>query len=520
MARLLVVVPGIGGHTSQFSLLLDLLKASPSWAADTQILLYDHNRGIFSRKLAAQIANDLAILIEGEWLEKGSFEDIVLIGHSMGALLVRQAYLTGLGSSLNRMRPKPWASKVSRMVLLAGINRGLKLSIWEKLLAALLLPGPCLLRDLLHGSDFVTNLRLWWIKKLAAQQERPLVVQVLGDHDNEVNKQDSLDIEGFLEGHQLMVQGANHESVLHPGKSRSFSDQHAGILRLAVMGSIPDSLADNVVCDASRKVYFVAHGIRDTSDDWVKDVSSRIELAIPGARAVTTDVGRFSALQFVLPMLRRKKIRFFQDLYSQELAQNPLATFNFVGHSYGTYLVGYSISRLSGVQFDRVFLGGSVLPAQWSWARYTGQVNELRNSRAQRDIPVGILCSALRGLRMLDIGTAGFTGFRIPFGQNSEVRFYKGGHGATVANQNRPDILGFLTQGLVYSPNPQNLLPQDGNLIRFSAGAPLLTFLLVLSYALALLATIIVPAWHHSACFLLVDGAIFLVIFFVITAFI
>ncbi len=111
----------------------------------------------------------------------------------MGALLVRQAYLIALGSSSKHIRGKPWANKVSRMVLLAGINRGLKLSIEQKLLAALLLPGPCLLRDLLVGSDFVTNLRLWWIKKLAAQPRRPLVVQVLGDHDNEVGEQDSLD---------------------------------------------------------------------------------------------------------------------------------------------------------------------------------------------------------------------------------------------------------------------------------------------------------------------------------------
>jgi pimeloyl-ACP methyl ester carboxylesterase len=520
MTRLLVVVPGIGGKTSQFSALLDLLKASLGWVTETKILPYDHNRGLFSRKRAAQIAYDLAIFIETEWLESGSFDDIVLIGHSMGALLVRQAYLIALGSSSRRTVVKPWASKVSRIVLLAGINRGLKLSTGRKLLAALLLPGPCLLRDLLIGSDFVTNLRLWWIKKLVAQPRRPLVVQVLGDHDNEVGEQDSLDIEGFLEGHQLIVEGANHESLVDPAKPRAFSAQHGGVLRLAVLGSIPDSRGDDVVPDAHSKVYFVVHGIRDTNNDWVTDVSSRIEAAIPNARVVPPDVGRFSALQFVLPMLRRKKIRWFQDVYSQELARNPLTTFNFVGHSYGTYLAGYSISRLNGVQFDRVFLGGSVLPAQWFWARYTGQVNELRNSRAQKDIPVGILCSALRGLRMLDIGTAGFTGFRIPFGQNSEKCFYKGGHGATVAEENRPDILGFLTQGLAYSPNPQKLLPEDGNLIRASAGAPLLTSLLALSYGFVLLVTILVPAWHHSTLILLEGGAIFLVIFFLVTAFI
>ena len=113
------------------------------------------------------------------------------------------------------------------------------------------------------------------------------------------------------------------------------------------------------------------------------------------------------------------------------------------------------------MSFERVSLNGSVLPAKWDWDKYrTHQVRELRNARAQKDIPVGILCSALRSVRMLDIGTAGYSGFQIPFGVNSESFFYAGGHSATVTGKAREDILSFLVNGCASEPCP-HLLPED-----------------------------------------------------------
>src|SRR5207244_4069973 len=63
-----------------------------------------------------------------------SYRRIVLVGHSIGALVTRKAFLYArgaavdtkdpTGSPLPGRQPVGWASKVVRMVLLAGTNRG------------------------------------------------------------------------------------------------------------------------------------------------------------------------------------------------------------------------------------------------------------------------------------------------------------------------------------------------------------------------------------------------------------
>ena len=82
-------------------------------------------------------------------------------------------------------------------------------------------------------------------------------------------------------------------------------------------------------------------------------------------------------------------------------------------------------------------LAGSVLPAGF-WQQFqvlTQQVRRIRNDQADRDWPVALLCSALRGLYMHDVGTAGFSGF---LGDSTlEVAYYSGGHGAALESSNQ-----------------------------------------------------------------------------------
>lgn len=74
------------------------------------------------------------------------YADITMIGHSVGALIVRKAYVFACGQTQDRIRsiPKletPWLRAVRRIVLLAGMNRGLSVSpkprdmSWQKCLA-------------------------------------------------------------------------------------------------------------------------------------------------------------------------------------------------------------------------------------------------------------------------------------------------------------------------------------------------------------------------------------------------
>jgi triacylglycerol esterase/lipase EstA (alpha/beta hydrolase family) len=474
--RLLVIVPGLRGKTGQWNALLEKLKQEPEWASETKILPYDHGATPFTRTSASQLVTKLAMHIETEVITCGPFDDIVLMGHSMGALLVRQAYLVGLGSRISGDLAKPWASLVSRLVLFSGINRGVRLRLHEKV-ALTLLPRDCLLRDLLVGSDFVTNLRLWWIKKLVQEQKRPLVIQLKGSNDDLIEYDDSLDIEGFFEGYQLLVPGASHRDIMNLGNSTSV--ERYEVLRQAVLRPFDIAEATAIQPDASRKIYFVMHGIRANNDDWVQDLSAMISENIQGATVIPPTYGRFSALQFFTPFIRRRRVRWFQDLYSMQLSKNPSAEFHFVGHSYGTYLLGHGLSKLPSMTFGRVALCGSVLPSQWLWDNYRTQVGQVRNARARHDFPVGVLCRALRAVGMKDIGTAGYVGFHIPYDQNSEVFFYRGGHGASVSETARPDIVDFLINGSKPLARDR-FATEDERFTRLSAASFMFAYLAVL----------------------------------------
>jgi pimeloyl-ACP methyl ester carboxylesterase len=522
MAKLFVFVPGIRLKAIAWQPLIQRLEQDPMWAPDSEVLTWDHGTGILGRKPLLELSGRLAAAISASFAvraasNKPPIDDIVLIGHSMGALLVRQAYLVGLGSALNRMRPQPWAPLVSRIVLLAGVNSGVFLSQWQKFLAALVLSRGGTVHDLLRGSDFITNLRLWWIRKLTSLERRPIVVQLLGSGDNVVDREDSLDIEGFLEGHQFLVDGFDHLSLLIPGRGMTFDDKQYDILSLAILRTIADDAALPATYDPQQKVFFIVHGIRDGTNDWVEDLAKRIATAFPGAKVIEPDVGRFSALQFLIPAQRNRYVRWFQAVYSQEFAKNPLASFNFVGHSYGTYLLGHGLRKLSGMKFDRVYLGGSVLPAEWPWEQHRTQVAELRNSRASHDVPVGILCSALRGIGMKDIGTAGYTGFRLAFAEHSEWRFYKGGHDATIAEQVRPHIIGFLREGFGFA-EPQ-LDRENHAFTRASAGAKILLPSILLLWMLLIVLSVFWPPLQHTFRWTLGSFVVFLILLVGATAF-
>lgn len=518
MARLLVFVPGIQSKAEDFNPLLARLQADSAWRQDTLVKLWDHHTSILSRTPLSNIARDLALFIHTTWSSHGGMDDVVLVGHSMGALLVRQAYLIGLGSTVNRMNPLPWATHVSRIVLLAGINGGIHLRWWEKALLPFVISRHGSLRDILVGSDFITNLRIWWLRKLQLIRARPVVVQVLGKTDDRVQQFDSLDVERFDEGHQFLISDVSHKDIFRPQENGAFRDEQYEVLSMAILKEIPNEQNPNISFDTAKRVYFLVHGIRDSNNDWVEETKELIQQRMPGSELITPDIGRFSALQFLIPFQRRRYVRWFQNVYSRTLARNPLASFNFVGHSYGTYLLGYGLHHLSGMTFDRVYLGGSVLPAEWVWDDHRSQVQEVRNACGAHDVPVGVLCSALRGLKMKDIGTAGYTGFRLAFNADSEVHYYQGGHGASVSTAARPDILEFLSVGLRHKC--VNLVKEDPSFTRISAGVKLAAPLFLIVYLLVMIASIVYPPLHPARLWLAAALTAFILLLVGVTAFV
>jgi pimeloyl-ACP methyl ester carboxylesterase len=84
-----------------------------------------------ARSLLDLIEDQITFREEKDWPE---FEEIVLIGHSMGALLARKVYLlAGPESAEARFEgslagplamERPWFRKINRIILFAGMNRG------------------------------------------------------------------------------------------------------------------------------------------------------------------------------------------------------------------------------------------------------------------------------------------------------------------------------------------------------------------------------------------------------------
>lgn len=338
--------------------------------------------------------------------------------------------------------------------MFAGINRGLcsadddlhkmPYKFRRRLLRSIieLMPGPFLAKDLLAGSDFVTNLRLLWIRTLANLENPPTIVQIVGTDDKLVSRYDSLDVDQFPSGHRIDLAGANHSTVLVVETEAGLDAGRYALIKKGAFGALERTANQTAQKDT---VVFVVHGIRDSTTTWVDGAVKLLRSRLPNAVIVPATYGYFSALQFILSPARKRRTRWFKETYSYYLSRYPTATFHFLGHSNGTYLLGYSLKALPDIRFAKVVLAGSVLPEDFDWTSRIGtQVLEVWNHRSRWDVPVGILCSALRAVKMSDVGTGGYRGFRDP--DIHECSYHPGGHGATVDSEYLPLLVSEITE--------------------------------------------------------------------------
>lgn len=496
---LVVYVPGLLEKPRQSAALLDKVRQELG-AASTETWVYPSpvrpwTRGDLQDRCAA-----FASTVDGYWKVHDRPERMVLIGHSLGGIMVRYGYLLALGGLGGSRRD--WAARVTRIVLLAAPNRGLdpqrmKWPLrWLVPLVGWLIAGFSAM-DVRIGSAFMTNLRLEWIRRtpdLAAQ--KLTVVQVLGGSDRLVEDDDSRDIEYLRAGVTMDLPPADHGDIMRVGEDveEDFPGQRWAILREAIIGEVTP--VDPPGPDAAS-VVFVLHGIRAGNDAWVEALAGKLR-ADATARVVTASYGRLSAYNFALPITRRRTLRWFQDQYSYELAHSPQVPFHFVGHSNGTYVLGQSMRRVRALRFDRVYLAGSVLPRSFDWraCRDHQRLGTLVNVCANADKPVAWLCSMLRGLGMRDVGVGGFAGFDVPPDGTRQIRYLDGGHGAGVADDRLDGIAGYVLTGA--TPVPGTLREPSGWFAAMSRAAPYVAWALVLAVlgtvAYAVLAASLVPA--------------------------
>lgn len=468
--RLVVVVPGLGGNFKKWRRLLERL-GNEEQLAESAWLLYDpHSRHLGWRSFE-DMARNLVARISEAWIRNGGFDDIVLIGHSIGGLIVRSAYITGRGAEAGRQRQvHDWSKSVSRIILLAAPNRGIArlqnpfVRAGDRILG--LFPRiPFTYRQALRGSVFITNLRINWIRLFTTERSSdstdrslPRVVQLIGARDKTVRRDDSLDVLAFENATAAEVPDADHDSLPDLDAARD-PDARYSMIRTAILD--PDELGVRPVRGQDRgdgeaaHVVFILHGIRASRiDNWLREVATEVARQYPPieeegretpprTEIIRPSYGFFSALSFTVPRVRRRNIERFQDAYTQAFARNRHATFDFIGHSNGTYMLGESLRDISAMRFRNVVLAGSVLPADYRWDEKLGhQIERVRSERGRMDWPVGWLCSALsRGLWMRDVGTGGYSGFTR--GRVDEELFHPGGHGSMFTDENIPRMVSF-----------------------------------------------------------------------------
>ena len=465
--RLVVFVAGLRGLSPKWDSLRGQLAREPGYRPDdAHWLSFDHESMVLSFGSLRKVATKLAATIEAQWARVGGYDDVVLVAHSIGGPILRDAYVLKAGASLGG-RAADWTQRVSRFVLFASVNRGIdtRRTWWLRPVAWLARHIPVLRRlrivDAYRGSDFLTNLRINWIRHfgtLAEAQRQgqtwpdgrpkklPKVIQVLGTEDGWVKSEDSKDVLAMPDAHEVLVPDADHADVYDVRGSAATT--RYPLLRKAFCGQFSNGQPMKRPSNHVRRVVFLLHGIRASNvDAWITDIESQIITRDPQETIVKHPTyGYFSAARFALPSVRKRNIAMFQDWYTEVLAEYPTADYCVIAHSNGTYILGHSLLATPEMRFKYVALVGSVLPRRF-WERFSGQrlrhqAGHIQNHRANRDVPVAFLCSALRGLLMRDIGTGGFDGFH---GQSTaEVAYYQGGHSKALQPAYHESLVDFV----------------------------------------------------------------------------
>jgi hypothetical protein len=469
MKRLIVYVAGLNEDRNNICDLYEKLQSEPSFGTrdDTELFKYPEIMRLGTRGKMADHCGELNHRIQEYWGDSQQrANEIILIGHSVGGVMLRYAYLKALRG--DREERHEWAQHVTRIVLLAAPNAGFELDfiggLWRKNFAKVISRFPLRLAclDVLAGSAFISDLRIRWIEVMHSLHDTaPLVVQVLGRDDEYVTPEHSRDMQVCRNGAQILLPGAKHEDIV---KIKDVYEDKPGqryrSLYRAILGEVEPADFEPEAIDpqeaSKTAIVFTLHGIRSGATDWPellgKQYREETQNASNALHFVTPSYDYMSAFNFAFTLRRRENLRWFAKEYTYYLARHPGKPFYFVGHSNGTYLFGQSMERISGMRFDRVFLAGSVLPHKLEWRGFVddGRIETIASVCANKDVPVALLCSTLRGFGMCDVGVGGFRSFLnfpdYPVGH--QATWIEGGHGAALGTSDgREKVIKFLDGG-------------------------------------------------------------------------
>lgn len=405
--------------------------------------------------LAADLESTIARAVENK-----SVPCLYLVGHSYGALLLRRAIL----NDMEKEEKARWHRRVNGAILLGGANRGfLPYNVLWKSAAAVarlfqFLPSPWAMGQLalkgLRGSNWVTVLRMTWIKR---RDTVPFTVQIRGTKDSLVGPHDSLDVTLSPKSAELVITGVGHKdlALLNRNNLAAVSTPLEKTITAAREAIDAGKATPEPSHSQPHHVVFLIHGIRDFAE-WHEDLAETIrKVAYGNLQTVEVEpisYGYFSALQFLIPLARRRCARAFLDRYVQCYARKPEARFSVVAHSNGTFALTCAMEQNQAVEISRILLAGSVLYRKFNWSRLLGERSEktrVRNECATQDWPVGAICWFLRMVYWRRLGTSGVYGFKGSFVNSSNVTFLinnwrAGGHSVALNARYHEEIAKFL----------------------------------------------------------------------------
>ena len=441
---------------------------------------------VFSCANPNTIVNSIITEIDTEWgkleaSDKKSLQ-IIIIGHSTGALLARKLYIVACGENKDALfekeftdkATKEWAKNVERLILFAGINKGWELNPHLPLGQNILMRCLTTIGNLMvltglkpvafktkKGNPFVTMVRIQALSMLNHSKAKgagnALTIQLLGTQDTIVSPEDNIDL---LTGHHfvyLEIERSDHLNVIEmkgtngPVRAEVVEKaltQDRETLRLSeVIPSDEYRIAPDLdVTD----VVFVIHGIRDTGY-WTQKIAMRVKSKgdkLPGKKFATetSTYGYFPILSFLLYPVRQEKVKWFMEQYIENLALYPNASFSFIGHSNGTYLLAKALKDYQSVKFKNVVLAGSVVAKNYGWTDLIGEkrIECIYNVVANNDWVVGIFPRTFQRLRIQDLGSGGYDGFKT-LSNNEQFKYISGGHGAGVEESTWNELAHIIT---------------------------------------------------------------------------
>lgn len=439
---------------------------------------------------------------------------IIVVGHSMGAVIGRKLYVAACGETPDApfesiyhqqstmdesglLPARAWAPLVRRIVLLAGMNRGWQISHHLSPIHAVgwrlgtvmghvvkLVTGSWpLIFKLRRGAEFITQLRVQWLqlRRFAGKPDGlgniragdALTVQLLGSRDDVVSPEDNVDLVAGRDFIYLDVPYSGHADVVQlqdpqygPGRAEVLM-QALG-LPVDALGAYASTPADDQFFASKpdiKNVVFVIHGIRDQGF-WTQKIARRVKHLAGNSSSEwateTSSYGYFPMLPFLLPWYRRSKVEWLMDQYTEALARYPAAKFSYIGHSNGTYLVAKALELYPCCRFTNVVFAGSVVRVGYDWAKLLGsnppRVAGVLNFVATSDWVVAFFPKLFQYFGWQDLGSAGHDGFLTSRYSDGlfQVRYVKGGHAAAITEEEWDSIATFVLTGEIDTKYIQN----------------------------------------------------------------